>query len=119
MDHSYSGEAANLTLDARAGGCFCEKLSDGGSVEHMRVVFAQPGALLRLQGGLGPLQGMNGAGTMDFALAEAEGARTTLRFRYTVGGYVPGGLDAIADAVDGVLAWQLKRLQEYLAEAAR
>jgi hypothetical protein len=28
----------NLKLDARAGGCFCEKLAEGGSVQHGRVI---------------------------------------------------------------------------------
>ena len=36
--HTYSGESRNLSIDARAGGCFCEKLPSG-AVEHMRVVF--------------------------------------------------------------------------------
>src|SRR5277367_1894554 len=38
-DHTFSGNAANLTLDARAGGCWCESLPDGGSAEHLRVVY--------------------------------------------------------------------------------
>ncbi len=29
--HSFSGNAANFTLDARAGGCWCETLPNGGS----------------------------------------------------------------------------------------
>ena len=37
-EHSYSGVAANFSIDARAGGCFCERLKDG-SVAHMTVVF--------------------------------------------------------------------------------
>src|SRR3712207_5341230 len=35
-DHSYSGKASALSLDAKSGGCFCETLPTGG-VEHMRV----------------------------------------------------------------------------------
>src|SRR5690348_7285039 len=46
--HTWSGSAGNLRLEPKAGGCFCEKLSDGGSVQHGRVIFAQPGKLLRL-----------------------------------------------------------------------
>ena len=37
-DHTFSGNAANLSLDARAGGCFCETLPGGGSVQHLAVV---------------------------------------------------------------------------------
>src|SRR4051812_41820336 len=54
-DHTYSGDAKNLHLDARAGGCWCEKWP-GGSVQHMSVLLAMPGKQLRLSGGLGPLQ---------------------------------------------------------------
>ena len=54
--HTFSRDAANLSMELRAGGCFCERLKDGGSVQHMRVVYAAPGAGLRLRGGLGPLQ---------------------------------------------------------------
>ncbi len=112
--HSYSGSADDFTLDARAGGCFCETLPDGGSVEHMRVVMAAPGKLLRMTGGLGPLQSMGASGTMEFALAPGEAERTTLRFTYTVGGFVPDGLGAMAEPVDEVLAGQLGRLADYL-----
>ena len=63
--HSWSGQGANFSFDARAGGCFCEALPNGGSVEHQRVVFANPGKLLRLRGGLGPLQGEAISAVMD------------------------------------------------------
>jgi uncharacterized protein YndB with AHSA1/START domain len=55
--HSYSRTAANLTIDVRAGGCWCETVPPGGSVEHMRVVTVRPGKQLVARGGLGPLQG--------------------------------------------------------------
>lgn len=60
--HTYSGDAANLSLRAEPGGCWCEKLGEGAFVEHMRVVLAWPGRTLRLQGGFGPLQQMGAAG---------------------------------------------------------
>ncbi|HEX7038241.1 MAG TPA: SRPBCC domain-containing protein [Pseudomonadales bacterium] len=111
--HSYSHDAGNFTMDARAGGCFCERLPNGGSVEHMRVVFAAPGKRLRLMGGLGPLQGIGASGPMDFELAP-NGDATRLTFRYTVSGFAPDGLDAMAEPVDGVLRGQLTRLAAYL-----
>jgi uncharacterized protein YndB with AHSA1/START domain len=37
--HTYSGDAANLTLDPGAGGCFCERWKDG-AVVHGRVIVA-------------------------------------------------------------------------------
>ena len=113
--HSYSGDAANFSLTPEPGGCFCERLADGGGVEHMRVVFAQPGRLLRLEGGLGPLQGMGVSGAMDFALEPAAEDRTRLRYRYAVSGFAPGGLDALAGPVDQVQLGQLQRLAAYLA----
>ncbi len=113
--HSHSGDAANFALDATAGGCFCEALPDGGSVMHMQVVYAAPGKLLRLSGGLGPLQGMGVAGAMTFSLEPTEDGRTLLRYRYVVSGYVPGGLASLAEPVDSVQGGQLERLAEFLA----
>lgn len=112
-DHSYSGRAASFTLDARPGGCFCERLDDGGGVEHMRVAFAAPGQRLRMIGGLGPLQGMGASGPMDFDFS-AEAGGTRLQFRYTVSGFAPDGLKAMAEPVDRVMGGQLARLAAYL-----
>ncbi|MEQ8487007.1 MAG: hypothetical protein RIB46_21800 [Pseudomonadales bacterium] len=113
--HSYSGDAANFSLTPEPGGCFCERLPGGGGVEHMRVVFAQPGRLLRLEGGLGPLQGMGVSGAMDFALEPAGEDRTRLRYRYAVSGFAPGGLEALAMPVDQVQLGQLQRLAAHLS----
>lgn len=44
--HTYSGDSRNLSIDARAGGCFCEKLANG-AVEHMRVVYLKANEALR------------------------------------------------------------------------
>jgi len=44
------------SMELHAGGCFCERLKDGGSVQHLQVVYAAPGQGLRLRGSLGPLQ---------------------------------------------------------------
>ena len=30
--HTFSGDAHNLSIDDKADGCFCEKLANGGSV---------------------------------------------------------------------------------------
>ena len=111
MDHSYTGEAANLSLDARAGGCFCETLDDGGSVEHLRVVYAQPGVSLRLSGGLGPLQALGVAGAMTWTV-EATDDGSTVRFDYTVGGFIDGDFGDWAPAVDGVVSGQLDRFRK-------
>ena len=107
--HSWSGMAANFSLDARAGGCFCEALPNGGSVEHQRVVFSNPGKLLRLSGGLGPLQPEAISAVLGWEL-KPDGEGTRLTQTYVVGGHVDGGLGAWAAPVDGVIREQLERL---------
>jgi hypothetical protein len=111
--HSYSGDAHNMTIEDRPGGCFCEKLRDGGAVEHMRVIFASPGKTLRMYGGLGPLQGLAAAGPMTFQL-KSEPVGTKLELTYTVSGYLPQGLGAMwASPVNEVLGAQFARLKSY------
>jgi uncharacterized protein YndB with AHSA1/START domain len=116
--HSYSGVASNFSLDARAGGCFCEALPNGGGVEHLRVVFVDTQHSIRLAGGLGPLQSMGVAGSMEFALEDGDRGATRLEYRYTVGGYYPGGLDTVASAVDLVQLGQLQRLKRFVETGA-
>lgn len=113
-DHSWSGDAKNMTLDLRAGGCFCEALpADKGSVEHGRIIYAQPGKMLRFSGVLGPLQSEAATGTMTWTLKAVPGG-TEITQRYAVHGYSARGLKAIAPIVDGVLGQQLDRLAKHL-----
>lgn len=107
-NHTFSGDAANLSLDPAPGGCFCEKLPAGGGVRHLTVVYSDPHKLLRLTGGLGPLQDLAVAGVMTWKLTDTAG-KTTLELTYKAGGYAPTGLAALARPVDGVLAEQLAR----------
>jgi hypothetical protein len=107
-DHTYSRDASNLELTPRAGGCWCERLVDGGSVKHMEVAAAQPGKQIVLIGGLGPLQTMGASGAMTVTFA-SEGAGTKVTLSYVVTGYSAQGFDKIAPAVDSVLSEQLKR----------
>ena len=107
--HSYSGKAENLSLELRAGSCFCERTDDGGSIEHMRVVYAAPGSAIRMQGGLGPLQQEAVTGTFAWTLKQVAGG-TEITQSYVVGGYVRGGADRFAPAVDQVLGGQFRRL---------
>jgi len=108
--HTFSHNAHNLSLDAKPGGCFCERLPEGGGVQHMSVVYASPGKLLRLTGAIGPLQEAALTGTMTWNLLEAGGG-TTVELTYTVGGFRAGGFRDIATVVDGVLRGQLARLK--------
>ncbi|NKI33636.1 hypothetical protein HFP89_00465 [Wenzhouxiangella sp. XN79A] len=111
-DHTWSADAANLSLDPRAGGCFCEALPDGGSNEHLRVVHAAPGRLLRLDGRLGPLQPLPLTGVMSFELAAGESGSTTVTLRYVVAGPPGSALQNWAPPVDSVLGQQIDRFAD-------
>ena len=111
--HTYSGDSKNLSIDPRPGGCFCETFPTGGGVEHLRVVHLVPGALLRLSGGLGPLQASGVAGSLSWKLTSA-GSSTTVEVTYVVGGFMEGGFERIALAVKGVIGEQLRRLKLFV-----
>jgi hypothetical protein len=115
--HSYSGDAANMTLEAVAGGCWCEKLPAGGSAQHMRVLIAIPGALLRLSGGLGPLQAQPMNGVMTWSFKEDPKGGSVIDFKYRLAGSsdLPGDWP---QTVNGVLSGQLQRLQSFLNKGA-
>lgn len=123
-EHTYTGDAGNLWLDAQATGCFCEKLpkpTDApaeqrmGSVEHMHVVYADPQrGVLRMVGGLGPLQGEALHGTLTITLKPIEGG-TRIEWDYVVGGYMRMDPEQIAPLVDKVMGEQLTRLVGWLA----
>ena len=109
-EHSWSADAANFSLDPVAGGCFCESLDGGGSVEHAHVIMVQPGSTLRLSGALGPLQGEALNGTLTWQLAAAEKG-TRIEQSYVVGGHFASfPIETIAPAVDAVVREQLGRL---------
>ena len=113
LDHTYAGKDGMMTMDTTPGGCFCESLPGGGWVEHMRIVYVEPNKLLRMSGGLGPLQSLGVAGAMSFTLSEEEG-KTVLVFRYQVGGYFAAGTGQWPAAVDGVWDVQLDGLKRLL-----
>jgi uncharacterized protein YndB with AHSA1/START domain len=116
-EHSYSGEGANMRLEPRAGGCFCEQWK-GGGVEHMRVAVVQPIERIVLTGGLGPLLYEGAAGVMDVQFERiAGGTRVTLNYR--AAGFARSNGDKLAPAVDSVLAEQMKRFRAYAAKSGR
>ena len=114
--HTWSGSARNLKLEPKAGGCFCEKLADGGSVQHARVIFAQPGKLLRLEGALGPLQDMAVTGVLSFNLAP-DGPGTRINMTYRVAGVFSMESAKLAPLVDQVMGIQLGRLRSFASGA--
>jgi len=108
--HTISGDGSNLYIDARPHGCLCERLGPDGGLVHMTVTFVNPGVILRFTGGLGPLGLMGVSGNMTWEFEAVEGG-TRVTWNYAVGGYLDGGLDAVAPAVDSVLTEQLRRLK--------
>jgi hypothetical protein len=115
-EHSYSHDAANMTLDPVAGGCFCETIPGNGSVEHMRVVLIDERVHgLRLRGSLGPLQGEALTGTLTMMIEPAE-AGSKITWDYVVGGYARFPLTEIAPLVDQVIGEQFGRLAAVLGK---
>lgn len=117
-EHTYSGDAMNLYLDAQATGCFCEKLprpkdapedQRNGSIEHLHVVYAEPNRVLRLTGGLGPLQSEAVHGTLTMTFKAVPGG-TRILWEYVVGGYMRYKTDKISPVVDKVMGEQIRRL---------
>lgn len=108
--HSVSGKAENLSIDLEKG-CMLEVLPDGGFVRHLEIVRYIPGRQLRMSGGLGPLQEMAVSGALTINVTtNADSKETTIELIYNVTGYLPAGLDKLADPVNRVLTGQMDRL---------
>lgn len=116
--HTYSGKAANLSLDLRPGGCWCEKLPGGGGVEHMRVAYVEPGKRIVLTGSLGPLLAEATTGVLQVAI-DATPTGSVLVMNYRAAGFFKGGAAKLAPAVDQVLGEQVKRIGPYAAGLSR
>ncbi|MBX3700251.1 MAG: hypothetical protein KF903_04550 [Dokdonella sp.] len=112
-EHTWSGKAANLSLKAEAGGCFCERWADG-SAEHGRVLMAIPGKLLRLETALGPLQEFALTGVLTFWVRYNEDGTARIDVEYRVNGSSASALDQWAPQVDDMLGAQFARLVRYI-----
>jgi hypothetical protein len=125
-EHTWSGDAANLSITPSAGGCFCERIPEvdepgrftlEGSVEHMRVIQSYPESALRMRGGLGPLQSEPVTGILTIAISKADNG-TRLVWEYNVAGYMRYEIPAISRAVDGVIGLQAEALGKKLGLVA-
>ena len=112
-DHTITGDARRMSIEAVPQGCFCESFGESSGVVHLTVTFVNPGVLLRLTGGLGPLGLMGVTGNMTWEFDDAD-VGTRMTFTYAVGGYRPGGLDEIAAPVDAVIGDALHRLKRHI-----
>lgn len=99
--HTYSGDAANLSLDPQAGGHWREDW-DGNSVWHGTVLQAQPGKSLVLSAPFGPLQGLAVTSVWTITLAPNGEGGTRIVFDHVTTGASTSNLHELAPAVDYV-----------------
>ncbi|GAA0640179.1 ATPase [Brevundimonas lenta] len=107
--HTYSGDAANITVDLTPGGCWCEKLADGTQFEHARVVSVEPARIV-FEAPFGPLKGKATSAVLTVTWPPANRGWTPT-WVMTVEG---PGLGAMADGVDGVMGAGFQRWMRYL-----
>ena len=111
--HTYSGDAANLSLALQPGGCWCEALADGTTFEHGRVVTVTDN-MVGLAAPFGPLKAI--ATKADLVLTwRVEQGVWALRGLYVVRG---PGTGALAEPVDSVMQIQFDNLVELIRSNA-
>lgn len=108
-EHTWFGKSENLSLEPKAGGCFCEK-SEGREVLHMTVSYVDPNNELRMIGGLGPLQMMGVQGGMSWKFSAITQTKTEIIHTYQVVGFMTEGLDKLAAIVNKVQSGQVDSL---------
>ena len=110
--HTYSGSAANLSVDLRPGGCWCEALP-GGGVKHAEAVLVWPEQrMVRFDAPFGPLQSIGADAVLTMRWEDGEdGAGRMLKWTFVVHG---PGAGAMADAIDAVTGEQFGRLAAHL-----
>ncbi|SFC91703.1 hypothetical protein [Pseudoalteromonas denitrificans] len=76
----------------------------------MTVSYMNPNNEIRMIGGLGPLQMMGIQGGMSWQFKKISDSKTHIIHKYQVVGFVPDGLDKLADIVDKVQTIQVNNL---------
>ena len=114
-DHTYSGDSENLFLDVKKLGCFCERIGTEGLVRHLQVANYRPKSILRLTGGLGPLQSLPVSGVLDFTMTQNKSNTAQLVVTYKVSGSAPD-LKSWVKPVNQVLGEQVDRLVKKVKE---
>ena len=104
--HTYSGDAANLSLPLVVGACLCERLADGTTFEHGRVIAVTRQREVRLAAPLGPLNGKASKAELTFGWAPNARGGVMLTLTFEVEGE---GLGAFAAPVDQVMMDQFQR----------
>lgn len=112
--HSWWGEESVFSIEPVAGGFFCE-VNGERSAQHMQIVFVDPSKLLRMTGGLGPLQGLGVFGALDWQFTE-KNHKTEVTLIYRVQGYLPDGFASLAPIVANVQGVQLDGLVKFVED---
>jgi len=107
-DHTYSGDASNLSLQPSAGGHWREQWGNN-SVLHGVVLNIDKGKLLRLDAPFGPLQELAVKVIWTITI-EADGSGSKVMFDEVANGVSNSKLDELARAVDFVKQEAITRL---------
>ena len=110
--HTYTGSAANLSLDLTPGGCWCERFPDGTDFDHGRTVSVGSDRFV-FDAPFGPMRG------------KVTSARLTISWPAANDGWTPTwtmvvegpGIGAMADTVDAVMGNGYMRWLYYLENA--
>lgn len=103
--HTYTGDAANLSLAFEVGGCWCERLADGTIFEHA-VVTGILADRVTMIAALGPLHDKTTKAELTFG-SEPENRGRLVTVDFVVEG---PGLGAMADGVNTVMDQAFDRL---------
>lgn len=111
--HTWFGDATKMTIEPKAGGCFCERKGKQQTL-HMTILHIDPDKSVHMTGGLGPLQSLAVNGYMAWSFEEVKDNSTNLKLNYRVTGFVNQKTKDWAKAVDGVLMQQMENLTDKL-----
>lgn len=107
--HTYSGSAANLSLDLTPGGCWCERLADGTNFDHGRTVSVAPDRFV-FDAPFGPMRGKATKAELTVSWPTANRGWTPTWIMVVEG----PGIGAMADGVDAVMGAGYQRWLHYL-----
>ncbi len=107
-DHTYSGRAENLSLNAEVGGVWREDW-DEGAVIHGTITFLRRGEILRMNAPFGPLQAL-GAYTIWTITISQDGDGSKVVFDEVSNGPPSADMAETAKAVDFVKGEAIIRL---------
>lgn len=108
-DHTFSGDAKNLSLEPEAGGLWSETW-EGGSVAHGRVLTVHAGRVLRMDAPFGPLQELGAYTVWTITITAGEAGGTVVVFDEVSSAPPNTNMGEVAKAVDFVKTEAMSRL---------